>query len=34
MITLNALVIGFFIGFFIGLVGGMMLLKTALNSKE
>lgn len=34
MITLNALVIGLFIGFFIGLVGGMMLLKTALNSKE
>ena len=34
MITLNALVIGFFIGFIIGLVAGALLLKTALNSKE
>jgi ABC-type nitrate/sulfonate/bicarbonate transport system permease component len=34
MITLNALVLGLFIGFILGLVGGVLLLKTALNSKE
>lgn len=34
MITLNALVLGIFIGFILGLVAGVLLLKTALNSKE
>lgn len=34
MFDLNILVLGLFTGFIIGLVGGVLLLKTALNSKE
>ena len=34
MIALNALVLGLFIGFILGLMAGMLLVKTALNSKE
>lgn len=34
MITLNTLVLGVFIGFILGLIAGILLLKTALNSKE